>query len=55
MVTKMARVAQIAKSLNETAAARIVAQNIIDALKQWLEDKNPNPLRFDATWGGLVT
>ena len=55
MVTKMARVAQIAKSLNETAAAKIVAQNIVDALKQWLEDKNPNPLRFDATWDGLVT
>ena len=55
MVTRMARVALIAKSLNETASARIVAQNIITALKPWLEDKNPNPLRFDATWGGLVT
>jgi endo-1,3(4)-beta-glucanase len=63
LLAKLARLALIADDLGETAAAAAVRARLEPLLAAWLEGSNgaglsppsPNPLVYDATWGGVVT
>ena len=49
------RMAVIADELNETALAANYRTNLGNALHPWLNATNSDPLRYDETWGGVIT
>ena len=49
------RLAVIADELNETALAATYRNNLGNALHPWLTATNSDPLRYDETWGGIIT
>ena len=49
------RMAVIADELNETALAAGYRTNLGNALHPWLNATNSDPLRYDETWGGVIT
>ena len=49
------RMAVIADELNETALAAGYRTNLGNALHPWLNATNSDPLRYDETWGGIIT
>lgn len=49
------RLAIIADELNETSLAANYRSNLGNALHPWLNGTNSDPLRYDATWGGVIT
>ena len=52
---KAARLALIADELKETAIAANFRELIKKILVMWFQGKNPNPLLYDRTYGGLCS
>ena len=51
----IARLALIADELGDAASAATARANLQAALEPWLAGTNGDPLRYDATWGGVVS
>ena len=49
------RMAVIADELNETALAANYRSNLGNSLHPWLTASNSDPLRYDQTWGGVIS
>lgn len=49
------RLAAIADELGETSLAQNYRENLGNALHPWLNGTNGDPLRYDASWGGIIT
>jgi len=54
-VGRAAELLLIAEALGETASADQLRAAIESALAPWLEGQGPDPLRYDETYGGVVT
>jgi endo-1,3(4)-beta-glucanase len=54
-VGRAAELLLIAEALGETASAGQLRTSIESALGQWLDGAGPDPLRYDETYGGVVT
>ena len=52
---RLGRLALIASQLGESATAKRAALNLGSSLSPWLSATNADALKYDATWGGLVT
>ena len=51
----LGRLALIADELGEAASAAAVRGSLEAALTPWMAGTNSDPLRYDATWGGVVS
>lgn len=49
------RLAVIADELNETALAQSYRSTLAASLHPWLNETNSDPLRYDETWGGVIS
>jgi len=54
-LAKLARLALIADELGDPVTAATLRARLRPPLAAWLDGTNGNPLRYDATWGGVVT
>jgi endo-1,3(4)-beta-glucanase len=54
-LARLARFALIADELQDSATATRVRERLSALEGAWLAGTNANPLRFDTTWGGVVT
>ena len=54
-LSKLARLALIADELGETSTAATLRARLGPLSAAWLTGSNSNPLRYDTTWGGVVS
>lgn len=54
-VGRMTRLLLIAEELGDQATATELTNALKDELAPWVAGTNPDPLVYDATWGGIVT
>ena len=54
-LAKLARLALIADELGDTTTAATLRARLRPLVAAWLAGTNGNPLRYDTTWGGIVT
>jgi endo-1,3(4)-beta-glucanase len=54
-LAKLARLVLIADQLGDTDTASTLRARLAPLEAAWLDGKNGNPLRYDTTWGGVVT
>jgi len=52
---KMARLVLIADEVGETATAAQIRANMIADIEPWFAATNSDPLRYDQSWGGIVS
>ncbi|WP_050433517.1 glycosyl hydrolase [Chondromyces crocatus] len=54
-LAKLARLAVIARAVNRTDITSTLVTRLKPLVNAWLNGTNGNPLRYDSTWGGLIT
>ncbi len=54
-VSRKARLVLIADALGDATLAGTLRAEVAAALLPWIQGTNANPLRYDATWGGIVS